>query len=144
MNTTGESLSKVALLRVKLIGQIEEIKGSSTSWNDVSIPEFENEFSERFEFKTDSTVKTLGLYLNGKFPDHQKDVFPTWDTIEKQFFDDLFLYIEKFQDAIKEKVPGTSIQLWKWPYLSELKEFQSGGKIPTCIVLWYYWRIFLY
>lgn len=150
INNTGEPLSKIDLLRAEFVSQMENLHFSYSL-----IDEIENNFTEVFQpeknnayyttlgtqiyrimfFADDSSqlgTQNAGTVIRGSDPSF---IFPNWNSITKQDFDDFFEYIQKVWDITIEK-QGNDSTKWKWPYLSEIAPY----KLPFCMIIWFYYK----
>jgi len=150
INRTGEPLNKLDLLRANLIEQMGKCNFPVTM-----IDELENQFTEVFQPQKGSAYYTnlgtqlynimfvlpdtgqLGTQNTGQMiiGNDPKYVFPRWNNIEKQDFDDLFEYVQNVWDLTKEKQP-TDRTKWKWPYMAEISVY----KLPFIMLIWFYYK----
>ena len=77
-------------------------------------------------------TQNAGTVIRGSDPSF---IFPNWNSIKKQDFDDFFEYIQKVWDLTKDKQTNDNTK-WKWPYLSEIAPY----KLPFCMVIWFYYK----
>jgi len=106
INSTGVNLSKLDLLRTIILSQT-----LTTGWSDDTIDNFENKFTEVFQpNKTNKFTSTLGTQMYNVMAEADdckpQYIFPNWNSINKQTFDEFFEYIEKLYSLRKETIPG--------------------------------------
>ncbi len=143
INSTGELLTKLDLLRAKILEHLEK-----KQFHGNVLDEIENDYTETFQsgggkyfqdlgvniynimFEPQDSVLGVNLQLiDGYGP---KYVFPNWNEIHKEDFDEFFEYHKKVVNLAKEINQGE----WKWPYISEIFPF----KLPYIMMTMYYYK----
>ena len=151
INSTGETLSKIDLLRARIIGHLESKKLDGNV-----LDEIENNFTETFQKERGSKYFTdLGIQMYNIMYDLKNSaqlgtpssgqtvkgcdpfyIFPNWDTITKKDFDEMFEYhlqVSNIPNIIDTKC---SIPQYKWPFLAEIFPF----KLPYIMATMYYYK----
>lgn len=146
INSTGEPLTKIDLLRAKILEQLErkqfpgnvldDIENSFTDtfqagkgkyFHDLGV----NVYNIMFELGDDAQLGTpqSGTSVTGHSPQY---IFPNWDEISQEDFNDFFEYHQNMVNLAKI----TEDHDWKWPYLSEIFPF----KLPYIMMTMYYYK----
>ena len=151
INSTGEALSSVDLLRAKILGHLES-KGLEANVLD----EIENDFTETLQkgrgnrYFTDLGINMYnimytakdtaqlgtaqsGTTIRGNDPAY---IFPNWNNIQKKDFDEFFTYHIAMADIPKiTKVEGNRPE-YAWPYLAEIFPY----KLPYIMATMFYYK----
>lgn len=151
INSTGEVLTPIDLLRAKILGHLEE-KGME---GDI-LDEIENDFTETLQkergnryftdlginmynimYKEKETAQLgtaqSGQTIRGSLPSY---IFPNWDKIEKKDFDEFFAYHIRVAELPKiTNVEGTKPE-YAWPYLAEIFPY----KLPYLMLTMFYYK----
>ena len=147
INSTGEVLTKIDLLRAKILEHLE-----SKQVTAAILDEIENDFTDTFQNRKGKYFHDLGIniynimfelpdtsqlgtaqsgtVIQGSSPEY---VFPNWKDMDKENFDDFFEYHQKVVNLGTETISGTK---WKWPYLAEIFPF----KLPYIMLTMYYFK----
>jgi hypothetical protein len=151
INSTGEKLSKIDLLRARILGHLEQ-KGLDGNVLD----EIENNFTDTFQKERGNRYFTdLGIQMyNIMYYEKNSSqigttqsgqtvlghdpffIFPNWDDVAKEDFDEMFEYHIRVAELPKiMKMVGSSPQ-YQWPYLAEIFPF----KLPYIMLTMYYYK----
>ncbi len=143
INATGEPLTKLDLLRAKIIEHLE-----SRKWPGNTLDEVENDYTDTFQNKRGKYFHDLGVNIYNtmfELPDlfitsgqkvdghSPKYVFPNWDGLSKVELDDFFEYHSQIVSVATET---TLTHKWKWPYLAEIFPF----KLPYIMISMFYYK----
>ena len=132
INSTGVILSHVDLLRSDILSQAYLLK-----WLEEDTLEIENKFTEVFQPQRGGNkcgMKVLGENLYNAIQDSsKKNLFKTWNELDKQEIEDFLEYLENAINAGDEKLPD------KTPAWKELSEIYRCGDLPFAITVWYFY-----